>query len=117
VKTEEGDYRQHYDPAIGRAFSWPMMVDIALWDVWDRVACPVLILRGEDSDLLHSSTVREMQKRGIAGKNGLVRAVEVRETGHAPPLMSDAQISLVEEFLADDKVTAKAQRVASLRLV
>ena len=117
VKTEEGDYRQHYDPAIGRAFSWPMMVDIALWDVWDRVACPVLILRGEDSDLLHSSSVREMQKRGIAGKNGLVRAVEVRETGHAPPLMSDAQISLVEEFLADDKVTAKAQRVASLRLV
>jgi len=117
VKTEDGDYRQHYDPAIGRAFSWPLMVDIALWSVWDRVACPVLILRGEDSDLLHASTVREMQKRGIAGKNGLVRAVEVREVGHAPPLMSDSQISLIEEFLADEKVTSKAQRVAGLRLV
>ncbi len=34
VKTEEGDYRQHFDPAIARAFSWPLMVDIALWDVW-----------------------------------------------------------------------------------
>jgi pimeloyl-ACP methyl ester carboxylesterase len=117
VKTEDGDYRQHYDPAIGRAFSWPLMVDIALWNVWDKVACPVMILRGEDSDLLHASTVREMQKRGIAGKNGLVRAVEVREVGHAPPLMSDAQISLIEEFLADEKVTSKAQRVAGLRLV
>ena len=117
VKTEDGDYRQHYDPAIGRSFSWPLMVDIALWNVWEKVACPVLILRGEDSDLLHASTVREMQKRGIAGKNGLVRAVEVREVGHAPPLMSDAQISLIEEFLADDKVTSKAQRVAGLRLV
>ena len=116
VKSEEG-YRQHYDPAIGRAFSWPIMVDIALWNVWDQVACPVLILRGEDSDLLHASTVREMQKRGIAGKNGLVRAVEVREVGHAPALMNDAQISIVEEFLADEKATSKAQRVARLRAV
>ncbi|MBC8023898.1 MAG: alpha/beta hydrolase [Burkholderiales bacterium] len=117
VKTEDGDYRQHYDPAIGRAFSWPLMVDIVLWNVWDQVACPVLVLRGEDSDLLHASTVREMQKRGIAGKNGLVRAVEVREVGHAPALMNDAQISIVEEFLADDKATSKAERVARLRAV
>jgi pimeloyl-ACP methyl ester carboxylesterase len=117
VKTDAGDYRQHYDPAIGRAFSWPLMVDIALWNIWEKVACPVMVLRGEDSDLLHASTVREMQKRGIAGKNGLVRSVEVRDCGHAPPLMSDAQISLIEEFLADDKITSKAQRVAGLRLV
>ena len=117
VKTEEGDYRQHYDPAIGRAFSWPIMVDIVLWNAWDHVACPVLVLRGEDSDLLHASTVREMQKRGIAGKNGLVRSVEVREVGHAPALMNDAQISIVEEFLADEKATSKAQRVARLRAV
>jgi pimeloyl-ACP methyl ester carboxylesterase len=117
VKTEEGDYRQHYDPNIGRAFSWPIMVDIVLWNIWDQVACPVMILRGEDSDLLHASTVREMQKRGIAGKNGLVRAIEVREVGHAPALMNDAQISIVEEFLADEKATSKAQRVARLRAV
>jgi pimeloyl-ACP methyl ester carboxylesterase len=117
VKTEEGDYVQHYDPNIARAFSWPIMMDIALWSVWDHVACPVLILRGEDSDLLHASTVREMQKRGIAGKNGLVRAIEVRDVGHAPALMNDAQISIVEEFLADDKATSKAQRVARLRAV
>jgi pimeloyl-ACP methyl ester carboxylesterase len=112
VKTEEGDYRQHYDPAIGRAFAWPMMVDIALWNIWDKVACPVLVLRGEDSDLLHASTVREMQKRGIAGKGGLVRSIEVRECGHAPSLMNDAQISVIEEFLADEKAIGKAQKLA-----
>jgi pimeloyl-ACP methyl ester carboxylesterase len=117
VRTEEGDYRQHYDPAIGRAFSWPLMVDIALWNIWDRVSCPVLVLRGEDSDLLHASTVREMQKRGIAGKNGLVRAVEVRDVGHAPALMNDAQATLIEDFLADEKATSKAEKVARLRVV
>ena len=114
-KTEDGDLRQHYDPGIGRAFSWPLMVDISLWDVWEKVACPVLILRGEDSDLLHASTVREMQRRGIAGKNGLVRSVEVRGVGHAPALMSDSQITLIEDFLADQKVTSKAQRVAGMK--
>ncbi|HEX7557581.1 MAG TPA: alpha/beta hydrolase [Usitatibacter sp.] len=115
VKTEEGDWRQHYDPAIGRAFSWPLMVDISLWDVWDKVACPVMILRGEDSDLLHASTVREMQKRGVSGKNGLVRSVEVRGVGHAPALMNDSQITLIEDFLADQKVTTKALKVAGLK--
>jgi pimeloyl-ACP methyl ester carboxylesterase len=111
VKTEEGDYRQHFDPAIARAFSWPLMVDISLWDVWEKVNCPTLILRGEDSDLLHASTVRDMMKRGIAAKNGLVRSVEVRECGHAPALMSDAQISLVEEFLQSERPKAKVQRI------
>jgi pimeloyl-ACP methyl ester carboxylesterase len=111
VKTDEGDYRQHYDTAIGRAFSWPLMVDIALWNVWEKVSCPTLVLRGEDSDLLHASTVREMLKRGAAGKKGLVRCVEVRECGHAPALMSDAQISIVEEFLATTKTTAKVHRI------
>ncbi len=114
-KSEEGDIRQHYDPGIGRAFSWPLMVDISLWDVWEKVACPVMILRGEDSDLLHASTVREMQRRGIAGKNGLVRQVEVRGVGHAPALMSDSQITLIEDFLADEKVTTKAQKVAGMK--
>ena len=115
VKTEEGDYRQHFDPAIARAFSWPLMVDIALWDVWEKVACPTLILRGEDSDLLHASTVRDMLKRGEAAKKGWVRAVEVRECGHAPALMSDSQISLVEEFLEAERPKAKVHRLGANR--
>jgi pimeloyl-ACP methyl ester carboxylesterase len=115
VKTEDGDYRQHYDPAIGRNFQWPLLVDIALWNVWDKVACPVLILRGEDSDLLHSSTVREMQKRGVAAKNKLVRAIEVRGAGHAPALMTDSQIALVEEFLGSGIPAERLQRVGGVK--
>lgn len=115
VKTEEGDYRQHFDPAIGRNFSWPLMVDIALWNVWDKVSCPVLILRGEDSDLLHASTVREMLKRGEAAKQKLVRSIEVRGSGHAPALMTDSQIALIEDFLASDKPIQKIQRVGGVK--
>ncbi|MEO5693131.1 MAG: alpha/beta hydrolase [Usitatibacter sp.] len=116
VKTEDGDYRQHYDPAISRAFSWPLMVDIALWNVWDRVSCPTMILHGEDSDLLHASTVRDMTNRGAAAKAGLVRSIVVRGVGHAPPLMNDSQISLVEEFLLTNyKSSPKAKAIGGAR--
>jgi pimeloyl-ACP methyl ester carboxylesterase len=115
VKTEEGDYRQHYDPSIGRNFQWPLLVDIALWNIWDQVSCPVLILRGEDSDLLHASTVREMQKRGAAAKANLVRAVEVRGAGHAPALMTDSQIALIEEFLGGGISAQRLQRVGGVK--
>jgi pimeloyl-ACP methyl ester carboxylesterase len=114
VKTDDGDYRQHFDPAISRVFSWPLMVDISLWHVWEKVACPTLILHGEDSDLLHASTVREMQRRGLAAKKGLVRAVEVREVGHAPALMADYQIAIVEDFL-DGTKGARPARASSTR--
>jgi pimeloyl-ACP methyl ester carboxylesterase len=115
VKTEEGDYRQHFDPGIGRAFSWPMMVDVALWDVWEKVSCPVLILRGEDSDLLHASTVRDMKKRGIAAKKNLVRSIEVRGSGHAPALMTDSQIALIEDFLGTEVAAEKVQRIGGMK--
>ena len=115
VQTEDGDYRQHYDFGIGRAFSWPLSVDVSLWDVWEKVACPTLILHGEDSDLLHASTVRDMQRRGIAAKNKLVRAVEVRECGHAPSLMTDSQMSLIEDFLATEKPRAKVVRIGGAK--
>jgi pimeloyl-ACP methyl ester carboxylesterase len=115
VKTEEGDYRQHFDPGIGRNFSWPILVDISLWDVWEKVACPVLILRGEDSDLLLASTVRDMLKRGAAAKQKLVRTIEVRGSGHAPALMTDSQIALIEDFLASDKPIQKLQRIGGVK--
>ncbi len=115
VQTEDGSFRQHFDPAIGRMFAWPLMVDISLWDVWDKVACPVLILRGEDSDLLHASTVRDMKKRGVAGKKGLVRSIEVRGSGHAPALMTDSQIALIEDFLTPVKAAEKVQRIGGVK--
>ena len=68
-----GHLRLHYDPAIVEQFSRPLLLDVALWRVWEHVACPMLILRGENSDLLLPATVAEMKQRGIAAAQGLVR--------------------------------------------
>ena len=50
-KLADGRWGSIYDPAIALAFKGPI-VDVALWQFWDMVHCPTLLLRGGDSDLL-----------------------------------------------------------------
>ena len=91
-----GNYVLRYDPAIGDAFSSPLQ-DIHLWPVWAKVQCPTLIIRGAESDLLLPETLVQMQ-----ASRANVGSLEVPGTGHAPALMSEAQIAHVREFLLHD---------------
>jgi pimeloyl-ACP methyl ester carboxylesterase len=99
VRDAAGGFGFHYDPAIGMRFAIPIWYDIVLWQLWDKVECPVLIVRGEESDLLHAHTVELMLKRGRAAKAGRVCAVEIAGCGHAPALMDSEQINIVKKFL------------------
>ena len=111
MPTEDGRFRLRHDPAIAKQFWWPIMIDIVLWQVWDKVECPTLILRGVHSDLLSLQTVELMTRRGAAARRGLVRNVEVPACGHAPALMEDSQTDIVAEFLlADDAAVGKGAR-------
>ncbi len=94
-----GGFRFHFDPAIGARFAIPIYLDVVLWQLWDKIDCPVLILRGEDSDLLCDSTTRDMLNRGPAAKAGRVTVVEILECGHAPALMEATQIEVIKDFL------------------
>lgn len=85
-----------YDPGIADAFKAQPMQDVDLWALWDRVTCPVLVLRGADSDLLTAETAEEMTRRGPGA-----RIIEIPHTGHAPALMSEEQIAIVRSFLLD----------------
>jgi pimeloyl-ACP methyl ester carboxylesterase len=82
-----------FDP--GLAFSLkPPLQDIDLWRLWDAVHCPVLVLRGEQSEVLLPDVAEEMTRRG---PRATVR--EFLGCGHAPALMSPEQIALVEGWL------------------
>lgn len=85
-----------YDPGIADAFKAQPMQDVDLWALWDRVTCPVLVLRGAESDLLTAETAEEMTRRGPGA-----RIVEIPHTGHAPALMNEEQIAVVRSFLLD----------------
>jgi pimeloyl-ACP methyl ester carboxylesterase len=106
VQTDDGKWRFHYDPAIGARFAMPIWMDLHLWHVWDKVACPVLILRGADSDLLSARTAQEMTRRGIAAQSGKVSMIEIPDSGHAPSLLVEHQIGLVVDFLTAKSLPA-----------
>lgn len=112
VDAGNGELRLNHDAALSKQFWWPIMLDIVLWQVWDRVSCPTLILRGVDSDLLAPETVRQMQRRGLAAQRGLVQSVEFADCGHAPALMNDTQVDVVEQFLlaGQDRLAAEFQQ-------
>ena len=87
-------YRLTYDPGIARPFHEKPLEDVDLWAMWDSIRCPVLVIRGAESDLLLSETADEMQRRGPP-----MDLVELAGVGHAPALMSDDQIRIVRDWL------------------
>jgi pimeloyl-ACP methyl ester carboxylesterase len=91
---EDGAWGLRYDPGIGVPFQQAVLADVDLWQYWDTIACPTLLMRGAQSDLLLKETAAAMTRRGP--KPGLV---EFEGVGHAPMLMADDQIKLVRDFL------------------
>lgn len=100
----DGGYALRYDPGIGEGLhghidaEFPIGPDllrgIDLWNVWSKIECPVLVLRGANSEVLLKNTLEEMRKRKPD-----VEVVEFAGVGHAPALMSTDQIRVVKKFL------------------
>jgi pimeloyl-ACP methyl ester carboxylesterase len=90
----DGSWGLCYDPGIGLPFQKQLLEDVDLWQYWDTIACPTLLLRGAQSDLLLKDTAVAMTRRGPKPK-----LVEFEGVGHAPPLMAEDQIRVVREFL------------------
>jgi len=88
-----GQWQFRYDPAIALALKSQPIVDVDLTPFWNEVKCPVLVTRGENSDLLLPTTYAAM----CAKPN--VRGVEFANTGHAPMFQDAASIAVVREFL------------------
>jgi pimeloyl-ACP methyl ester carboxylesterase len=93
-RLPNGQVTTHYDPAMVRQF-FVHPDDYALWPVYDALALPTLVLRGEHSDLLTRACAEEMTRRGPHAQ-----LVEIAECGHAPCLNVPHQIELVRAFLA-----------------
>lgn len=92
--TEEG-FIAAYDPGIGDAFrNAPVIGDVDMWDSYNDIRCPTLVVRGAESDLLERSTVEKMAKTGPNAE-----IVEIPGVGHAPVFMDEAQVKLVRDFL------------------
>jgi pimeloyl-ACP methyl ester carboxylesterase len=93
-QTPDGDWALVYDPGIAQSFRARPLEDVNLWPVWNNIRCPVLVIRGAESDLLLAETVAQMRQRGPH-----TEVVELAGVGHAPALMSEDQIEIVRDWL------------------
>jgi pimeloyl-ACP methyl ester carboxylesterase len=109
-RLPDGRVTPHYDPAMVRQFI-DHPDDYELWEHYDRLRIPVLLLRGAESDLVLRDAAAEMMTRG-PGPLGLTRVVEVPGCGHAPALNVPEQLDLVRAFIDQQETRASAPRVA-----
>lgn len=93
-RTDAGKVTVHYDPAIVTQFTHHK-ADLDVWDAYDAITAPTLLLRGETSDVLSVPVAAKMTQRGPRP-----RLVEFPGIGHAPTLATDAEIDLLRQFLA-----------------
>ncbi len=89
----DGKLALNYDPAIADPIRAAEPQDVALWPFWAAVTIPVLVLRGEASDLLLAETVEQMLVRPRT------QAHTVPGVGHAPALMDAPTIDVIARFL------------------
>lgn len=99
LPSAEGmEWGLHYDPALAVPFKevtpeLAAAAEAALWHQFESATCPILIVRGAQSDLLLRETVAEMTARGKQ-----VTSVEIPDVGHAPTFVDPAQVAVAREF-------------------
>ena len=99
LRPDGAGFKSHYDPAIAVPFKLitpelARLGEAALWQAYDKLRCPTLLLRGENSDLLSPSTAQAMTQRGPRAT-----LVQLPGIGHAPTLVQADQVQVVREFL------------------
>jgi pimeloyl-ACP methyl ester carboxylesterase len=96
---DQGGWTLRYDPAIAQPIK-AMTPAIAaagealLWQLYDSLRCPTLLLRGAQSDLLSAETAQAMAERGPRARLHVFEGV-----GHAPTLVQPDQRAVVRDFL------------------
>ena len=94
-RMDNGRITNHFDPKVMEVFANAFVSNNPmLWELYDKITCPTLLLRGERSDLLPESVAAAMVERGPRAQ-----VINIPECGHAPGLNTGAQIRIVEEFL------------------
>lgn len=99
LEEASGKWRLRCDPAIidpirEETENFTKMEDINLFELWEAVDIPTLIMRGAESDILSTQVAQEMA-HGHWG----IHIEEIQGVGHAPALMDNAQIQLVCDWL------------------
>ncbi len=96
-RTKQGVYRLKVDNRVGEAFRDSISYfNVDMWDTWERITCPVLVLRGKESSFLSEQTAERMLSCGPE-----TTLIEFDNTGHTPTLRNDEQVNVIADWLND----------------
>jgi pimeloyl-ACP methyl ester carboxylesterase len=98
-QRHDGALTLHYDPAIGEPISAltpeaAQAAEAVVWGLYEQIQARVLLIRGQESDLLTEDTARAMTERGPKAQ-----LVQWSGYGHAPTLTDPAHIQTLADFL------------------
>ncbi|MGH1415757.1 MAG: alpha/beta fold hydrolase [Pelagimonas sp.] len=94
IETDVG-FELRHDPNILQNFRrYFMFMHFSLWNYWERITCPVLVLRGTQSDFLTETLANEMLHRLPHAE-----LIEFEGVGHTPTLNADWQIDPILRWL------------------
>jgi len=94
IKVDDG-YILAFDPDILQNFrNFWLTVHFNLWRYWEKIECPVLILRGTESDFLTEHLLERMLRTLPHAE-----LVEFDGVGHTPTLNTPSQIEPVVDWL------------------
>jgi pimeloyl-ACP methyl ester carboxylesterase len=96
VDQSDGSVTLRYSPSWeARIYEKAALADHFVWKNLQQVSCPVLVLRGEDTDTLWASTQELMVKRMPQGQG-----ITVPDAGHLLPLEKPSETArIVLDFL------------------
>jgi pimeloyl-ACP methyl ester carboxylesterase len=92
-QNPDGSFSFAYDAGIAANFATTSFADFDAWALWEKIKCPILILRGETSGVLLRETAEEMRAKGA-------EVVEVGGVGHTPMLHTAEELTAVEAFVS-----------------
>lgn len=100
-REEKGRIRFDYDPAIAEPFRIATNAPpVDMWPLFDALAAhPVLVVRGEKSDLLPAEAMQTMVDRSPN-----VTSVMIPHAGHAPELDEPEAVAAIDQFLKQFEV-------------
>ncbi|MEX2032253.1 MAG: alpha/beta hydrolase, partial [Dehalococcoidia bacterium] len=101
IQNEDGTFTWGFDEAFRDPSIRPPDPDPGqrrlsdLWDSADRVQCPTMIVRGQDTDMLTPEAIQRLHRR-IAGS----RVSLIEDAGHNVPTDQPSSLALnIREFL------------------
>ncbi len=99
-RTRTGRWRLKVDSRVGDAYRDSISYfDVDMWETWEKITCPVLVLRGKNSSFLTEEVAEKMLACGPQ-----TTLVEFDDTGHTPTLRNEDQVGAIREWLANTPI-------------